>query len=145
LDIFFVWGIFFVDGRVGGFGLDRCNFPARLVRSCQSAGGKAALEFNNEYKKVLAYDREQSAQARAQQAQVRRDAQPREQAAATACSHLYVGKPVGVRVNEYLFGPKRPLDAVITGIGNGRATYKIVDSIYTAHYGQTGEMSCSAY
>jgi hypothetical protein len=108
-------------------------------------GGKAALEFNNEYQKVREYEREQAAQARAQQDQERRDSQAREQAAARACSNLYVGKPVGVRVSEYLFGPKRPLDAVITGIGNGRAAYKIVDSIYTAHYGQTGEMSCLAY
>lgn len=140
------WYVNFGNGSFDYYAVrDGDSYEVRLVRASQSSGGKAASEFNNENKRVLAYDREQAAKARAQQAQESRDSQARARAAATACSRLYVGKPVGVRVPEYLFGPKRPLDAVITGIGNGQASFKIVDSVYTSHYGQRGEMSCSAY
>ncbi len=94
------WYVNFHNGNVVNFHHE-LNTHVRLVRSSQTSGGKAALEFNNEYQKVREYEREQAAQARAQQDQERRDAQAREQAAATACSRFSPGDTGTVR------GPSR--------------------------------------
>jgi hypothetical protein len=105
LDIFdydVAWNVSFGDGDVNKNAFRSMSGPTvRLVRSSQSSGGKAALEFNNEYKRVLAYDREQDTRARAQQAQVTRDVQAHEQAASRACSRFSPGDTGTVR------GPSR--------------------------------------
>jgi hypothetical protein len=141
------WVVSFYNGEIAdnGWTSGRYSSWTRLVR----VGDEDNLaKYEQEYKRLAYYKdklNREVANIRNAKEEVDQESREREQAAARACSNLYVGKPVGVRVSEYLFGPKRPLDAVITGIGNGRAAYKIVDSIYTSHYGQTGEMSCSAY
>ncbi len=92
--------VHFGNGYVGNLNRDGKRL-VRLVRASQSAGGKAAVEFNNEYKKLSVYERELAKKARAQQAQEKRDAEAREQAAAKACSRFSPGDTGTVR------GPSR--------------------------------------
>jgi Protein of unknown function (DUF1566) len=71
-----VWTYNFANGS-DGYGSERSwrRGNTRLVRSSQSLDGKIAVEFNNEYKRVLAYNREQAAKLEAQE---RREAAERE-------------------------------------------------------------------
>ena len=138
----------FYDGSMGYFSSRLTPKGVRLVRTNQSSGTKAALEFNTEYAKVITMEKaiaaekarevraikQKEIEAKRREAEEKRRisyenspagrAAAREAAAredrqrAQRCSHLYAGKVVPIRTGI------GSVDGVIQGVGHGVATVK---------------------
>lgn len=128
----------------------------RLVRASQSSGGKAALEFNTEYAKVVQYKKEREAKeekekqaAAARQAKERaredeRRAKADRERTATACDRFYPGKAIGFKPGGAIYQMfNTVLDAVVLGKGGGNVSLKIV-ATNDDNYGKTLEVSCTS-